>query len=191
LLEGERGELFRRLIGTGNKVLDLGCRDGALTRHFVEGNDVTGVDVDTEALAAASALGIKTVSFDFNTPDWPVESGTFDAVVAAEVIEHLYFPDQVLERIFRVLRSGGLLVGSVPNAFTLKCRLKYLHASKRGTPLADPMHINQFGWDEFRKLLNRHFIDVRLHPLGKRWAGLRNVFPAMLSYGIGFSARKP
>ena len=57
----ERARLFREYVGgPGRRVLDLGCRYGALTRAYAEGNEVTGVDVDREALAEAAKLGIET-----------------------------------------------------------------------------------------------------------------------------------
>ena len=40
--------------GPGRRVLDLGCRYGALTQAYAEGNEVVGVDVDREALAEAA-----------------------------------------------------------------------------------------------------------------------------------------
>jgi SAM-dependent methyltransferase len=126
--------------------------------------------------------------FDFNAETWPLKPQSFDVVVAAEVLEHLYHPERVLMRIQNMLRPGGMLIGSVPNAFTLKCRLKYLVASKRGTPLADAMHINQFGWNEFGQLMGRHFADVSLFPLGKPRGGLRDAIPSLFSYGIAFKA---
>ncbi|MCC6405323.1 MAG: class I SAM-dependent methyltransferase [Candidatus Yanofskybacteria bacterium] len=188
ILEDERGALFARIIGTGKRVLDLGCRDGTLTRHIAAGNEVVGADVDSHALASAAAtLNIQTVQFDFNAPEWPLEPASFDVVLVAEVLEHLFFPDRVLRRIERLLKPGGMLVGSVPNAFSLKCRLRYLNGSKRGTPLADPMHINQFGWDEFGRLCSGVFDSVQLYPLG-RWQRLSRLSPSLFAFGIGFSA---
>jgi 2-polyprenyl-3-methyl-5-hydroxy-6-metoxy-1,4-benzoquinol methylase len=149
---------------------------------------VTGADIDTHALArAADSLGIRTVRMDFNAQQWPLQPASFDVVVAAEVLEHLFHPAAVLDRIASLLRSDGMLVGSVPNAFSLKCRLRYLMAKKRGTPLADPMHINQFGWHEFRRLLHGTFANVRLYPLG-RWERLTRFSPSLFSFGIGFAA---
>ncbi|OGN41700.1 MAG: hypothetical protein A2606_02675 [Candidatus Yanofskybacteria bacterium RIFOXYD1_FULL_42_10] len=191
IFETERGKLFKALIGTGKKILDLGCRDGIITKYFAEGNDVIGADIDAGALEKAkSALNIKTVHFDLNQTIWPLENNYFDVVVAAEIIEHLFFPNVVLGRISKFIKPGGMIIGSVPNAFSIKCRLKYALADKRGTPLQDPMHINQFSWREFKNLLKNNFSQVNLFPLGKKYYGLAGVFPGLLVHSIAFSARK-
>ena len=95
ILEKERGELFNKLVGKGKKVLDLGCRDGVLTKYFTEGNDVTGADIDSQALEEAGRnLGIKTIHFDIQDEQWPIEPNSFDVVVAGELLEHVYFPEK-------------------------------------------------------------------------------------------------
>ena len=112
----ERIPLFQAAIGRGKRVLDLGCRSGALTQHFLEGNSVVGLDVDAAALEKAAALGIEPVQANVEEP-LPFEDASFDAVVAGELFEHLQFPDALVAEIRRVLRPGGVVVGSVPNAF--------------------------------------------------------------------------
>src|SRR5947208_11350838 len=112
----EREALFKRYVGgPGRRVLDLGCRDGALTQAYLEGNEVVGFDADREALAAASRLGIETHWADLDGPlDLPDES--FDVVVAGELLEHLRDPWRLVAEVRRVLRPGGTFVASVPNA---------------------------------------------------------------------------
>ena len=122
----ERAELFARLVGgPGKRVLDLGCRWGALTRAYLEGNEVVGVDVDREALAEAAKLGIETSWADVEEA-LPFEDASFDVVVAGELIEHLRDPDGFVAEVRRVLRPGGTFVGSVPNFFRLRNRLAML-----------------------------------------------------------------
>ena len=48
--EEKRSKLFKKWVGKNKKVLDMGCRDGILTRHFIEQNEVTGLDIDQLAL---------------------------------------------------------------------------------------------------------------------------------------------
>lgn len=163
----ERIPLFQEAIGRGKRVLDLGCRSGALTRHFLEGNEVVGLDVDPAALAKAAELGIEPVQANVEER-LPFGDGSFDAVVAGELLEHLQFPDALVEEIRRVLRPGGVFVGSVPNAFRVQTRLRFLRGKP---PEDDPTHLRMFSPDAMRALL-AGFGDVRIDFVGGRYVRL-------------------
>src|SRR5438093_6122120 len=92
----ERIGLFRRYVGgPGRRVLDLGCRDGSLTRAYAAGNEIVGVDADREALAVAAELGIETHWADLDEP-LAFADASFDVVVAGELLEHLRDPDRLV-----------------------------------------------------------------------------------------------
>jgi len=190
LLGDTRGAFLKEAVGTGKHVLDIGCRDGALTRYFAEGNTVVGADIDSEALARAHAsLGIETRQVDLNG-EWGIEPQSFDTVVAAEILEHLYYPSIVIEKVARVLKPGGIFTGTVPNAFSLINRFRYLAKRKKGTPLEDPTHINHFTVREFRSLLEKEFTDVKVMEFGRlEW--LARAFPQTFAFGLSFIARAP
>lgn len=179
----ERIPLFREAIGRGRRVLDLGCRSGALTRHFLDGNTVVGLDVDRAALAKAEALGIETVVADVEQP-LPFEDGSFDAVVAGELLEHLRFPDELVTEIRRVLRPGGVLVGSVPNAFNVQNRLRFLRGLH---PERDRTHLHMFRPEDLRELL-AGFSGLRLSFVGGRYVRLS---ARLFAQDVVFSALKP
>ncbi|OGG42986.1 hypothetical protein A2841_00325 [Candidatus Kaiserbacteria bacterium RIFCSPHIGHO2_01_FULL_48_10] len=192
VLGEERGAYLKREIGTGKSVLDIGCRDGALTASYATGNTVLGVDIDSTALARAKErLSIATQQIDLNN-DWGLPATSFDAVVAAEILEHLYYPSVVLEKIKSVLKPNGFLVGSIPHAFSLQSRVKLLLGRKDGTPLSDPTHINHFTYHEFRTLLEKNFTDVSCTPLiPARYRPLSLTAPFAFAEGILFRADKP
>ena len=180
----ERETLVRRYVGgPGRRVLDLGCRDGALTQAYVGGNEVVGVDADREALAEAERLGIETHWADLDQPlDFP-DAG-FDVVVAGELLEHLRDPKRLVAEIRRVLRPGGTFVASVPNAYRLKGRLRFLAGR---APESDPTHLQMFSPAAVRALLAAfedsqvHFVAGRLVPLHAR----------LFANDIVFVGRKP
>ena len=145
----ERIPLFQEAIGQGHDVLDLGCRSGALTRHFLEGNEVVGVDVDRAALAKAEQLGIAPVVADVDEP-LPLDSESFDVVVAGELLEHVRFPHALIAEVRRVLRQGGVFVGSVPNAFRVQNRLRFVRGLQ---PESDPTHLHMFTPQTFARCL--------------------------------------
>lgn len=137
----ERLPLFVEAVGgPGKRVLDLGCRTGAVTQSFLAGNDVVGLDIDAEALKRAAARGVTTVWGDVEEP-LPFEDASFDVVVAGELLEHVRVPGGLLAEIARVLRPDGVLVGSVPNAYRLKNRLNFLAGRP---PERDPTHLRMF-----------------------------------------------
>lgn len=190
IMKNDRGELLKRLVGSGKKVLDIGCRDGALTKYFTKGNTVLGLDIDDNALSKArSNLGIETMVVDLNG-DWnELGDKKFDAIVAGEVLEHLYYPEKITEKAESRLLSNGVFIGSVPNAFSLKNRLRILFGVKKYTPLSDPTHINQFHIEELRGILKARFNQVEIIGLG-RHAILAKMFPGMFAFDLFFICQK-
>jgi SAM-dependent methyltransferase len=178
----ERIPLIVGFVGQGKRVLDLGCRSGALTRHFLEGNSVVGLDIDPAALDKAAALGIEPVRANVEEP-LPFEDASFEVVVAGELVEHLQFPDALVGEIRRVLRPGGVLAGSVPNAFRVQSRLRFL----RGRPPEDdPTHLRMFSPTALRELLAA-FEPIELHFVGGRFARLN---ARLFARDLVFSGRK-
>ena len=179
----ERIPLLVAAVGRGKRVLDLGCRSGALTQHFLGGNSVVGLDIDAAALEKAATLGIQPVQANVEEP-LPFEDGSFDAVVAGELFEHLQFPDALVAEIGRVLRPGGVLAGSVPNAFRVQSRLRFLRGEP---PEDDPTHLRMFSPAALRQLLSR-FGRVELRYVGGRYARLN---ARLLARDLVFTAVKP
>jgi SAM-dependent methyltransferase len=181
---GERADLFRHYVGgPGRDVLDVGCRYGALTRTYLPGNRVVGIDVDRWALHEAAELGIETHWADAEQ-GLPFEDATFDAVVAGELLEHVRDPAALVAEARRVLRPGGTFVGSVPNGFRLKNRLRFLAGRK---PENDPTHLHLFAPADVRGLLER-FEECRLHFISSRFVRLHARLAANI---IVFAGRKP
>ncbi|MFG1700243.1 class I SAM-dependent methyltransferase [Nonomuraea sp. NPDC049309] len=120
---------FARLpVGPGVRVLDLGCGGG---RHAFEalrrGADVTAFDMDQSELDGVAAMftamdkagevpeGATGEIVQGTALDMPFEDGSFDRVIAAEVLEHIPDDMTAMREIFRVLRSGGTAAVTVPS----------------------------------------------------------------------------
>ena len=180
----DRAGLIARLVGgPGLHVLDLGCRTGALTQHYAEGNSLVGLDVDRNALEHASArLAIETVWADAED-ELPFSDESFDVVVAGELLEHLADPRAAVAHVRRVLKPGGRFVGSVPNAFRLKNRLNFA-AGRHPEP--DAEHLQLFTPTALAALLG-DFDDVTIRfAVGRyvRW------HPRLMARVQVFSAQK-
>jgi trans-aconitate methyltransferase len=92
----------------GERILDLGCGDGALTETIAAtGAVVTGLDAAPDLVRAARARGLSVILADAHefTADQP-----FDAVVSNAALHWMREPDRVLASVARALRPGGRFV---------------------------------------------------------------------------------
>jgi len=142
------------LIGSKNKVLDIGCFDGTIGQFLINNkNDLYGIDASREGVDTANKRGIKAKignleeKFDF-------KDNFFDVCLAGEIIEHIVDTDFFIDEIKRVLKPNGYLVLSTPNVASFGRRLllllgknPYFEASYGFPPEALAGHIRFFTKD--------------------------------------------
>lgn len=94
----------------GERILDLGCGDGALT-EIIAGRevDVLGIDAGPDFVATAQARGLNVIHGDGQ--DLPFEDNSFDAVFSNAALHWMPDADGVLRGVGRVLKPGGRFVG--------------------------------------------------------------------------------
>ncbi len=106
----------REEAGREVSLLDFGCGNGSAVSRFLmlPGVRYHGVDVHGPSLEYARAhFGREGAVFHDRVP----EGVEFDVIVYADVLEHLDDPAGVLREHARVLASGGVVVGAVPNGW--------------------------------------------------------------------------
>jgi trans-aconitate methyltransferase len=98
----------------GERVLDLGCGDGALTEKIAQlGCRVVGVDASVEQVEAARRLGVDARVIDGAKLAFEAE---FDAVFSNAALHWMRDPDAVIAGVHRALRPGGRFVGEFGGA---------------------------------------------------------------------------
>ena len=101
----------------GKRVLEIGCATGETSQAAAAaGASVVGYDFSRDALLRGRT---RYPNLEFTAgaaQELPFRSGSFDAVFAFELIEHLPSPSRGIHEMSRVLREGGVLVLTTPNA---------------------------------------------------------------------------
>ncbi len=103
------GEILRWLAPQpGERILDLGCGDGALTAKLIEaGADVVGVDASEQLLEAARQRGLDARLMDGEALTFDSE---FDAVFSNAALHWMTQPQAVIDGVKRALKLGGRFV---------------------------------------------------------------------------------
>jgi 2-polyprenyl-3-methyl-5-hydroxy-6-metoxy-1,4-benzoquinol methylase len=111
--------LVEKRIQSGWEILEIGCSAGYYSQRLVaRGARVFGMDLNTPLVAEAARTCAQGSFCSAEAGHLPFASGSFDAVVILEVIEHVGEEFPVLDEIRRVLKRGGLLFLSTPHAGT-------------------------------------------------------------------------
>jgi len=145
----------------GERILDLGCGDGALTKKLANmGAQVVGVDASAEQIAAAVKLGLDARVADAEALRFPP---AFDAVFTNAALHWMKKPDAVIAGVWRALRPGGRFVGEMGAAGNVATVIAALSAvlARRGIDTA-PLSPWYFPTpDEYGAKLRAAGFDVR------------------------------
>jgi SAM-dependent methyltransferase len=94
------------------RLLDVGCGTGWIADHF---EHYTGLDGSPEAVEAARAHGRAVQLHDVAEP-LPFPDESFDGVILKDLLEHVADPVALVREVRRVLRPGGRVFASSPDA---------------------------------------------------------------------------
>jgi 2-polyprenyl-3-methyl-5-hydroxy-6-metoxy-1,4-benzoquinol methylase len=145
-------------VGTGNRVLDVGCSSGYLAEPLSpRGNTIVGLELDPTAAGEAEQYCEQVLVGDVETMELPLERASFDVVLCGDVVEHLREPGATLARLRPFLRPGGLLVLSTPNVANWAVRLSLLAGRWRYTDrgILDRSHTHLFTRSTLGETLER------------------------------------
>lgn len=139
-------------MNTGDRVLEVGCGRGHLTRRLAErGIDIIGIDANPKAADAAGTERVVTMraeSLDF-------DDESFDVVLSVHALEHIPDLEEALQEMARVLRGGGVSLHIYPaepikGLFAIPTSI-ILH----GTPLmATAVHCHRLWPAKLRRLVS-------------------------------------
>ena len=155
------------------KILDLGCGNGSFSNHLAtQGFEVIGIEESASGVAQAqqafpNCQFRQGSIYDLDLTD--LEQG-FDLVISAEVVEHLFYPKELVRTAKQCLRPGGTLILTTPYHGYLKNLALALSGKFDGhfTALWDGGHIKFFSVNTLRQLvISEGFTDPQFQFAGR------------------------
>ena len=187
-------------------VLDLGCGHGTDLLNIKKTADssikgkahadasprksslrLAGVEGYEEYVKECNAAGIETFPIDIESDKIPVEDGTYDVVVANQILEHTKEVFWIFAEVARVLKPGGIFIIGVPNLASLHNRLLLLFGQQPTAQQTLSAHVRTFTKPDLRKFAETGgFFKLKAHrgsnfyPFGKSIARpLAWMFPTL------------
>ena len=112
--------LHRLQLAGAKRILDVGCGTGIFLdylRQKMQDVQLYGYDLNTELLASLKARGLSTLHGDLDQiRNCSGEMASFDAICMLQVLEHANDPIDMLQTFLGLLRPGGLLIITTPDA---------------------------------------------------------------------------
>lgn len=142
----------------GERILDLGCGDGALTIRLLErGCEVIGIDASADMVAAARERGINALVGDAHALEY---DGEFDAIFSNAALHWMDEPQQVIHSVRRALKPGGRFVGEFGGEGNVAAVMTGVRKvlRRRGLPVVEPWFFP--GPAEYSQLLSAEGLRV-------------------------------
>jgi SAM-dependent methyltransferase len=179
-----RPEVAELVPRSCRRVLEVGCGTGQLGRLLAErGHRVTGLELVEEAAAQARGWLDEVIVGDVEQ-GMPFPAGSFDAIVFADVLEHLVDPWRIVRESAALLAEGGVVVASIPNVQNLDVirRLVRGRWDYRERGILDRGHLRFFTLRSVRELFAQAGLEIVHVGYRYRRSRLREVL-AWLTWG--------
>lgn len=177
-------------------VLEFGPASGRLTRYLKEKCDckVYIVELDEEAGKIASQYAEDAVIGDIEKYEWLERFGNirFDYILFADVLEHLYNPEKVLESVKKLLKPNGYVIMSLPNIAHNSIIIDLLDNKfeYKPTGLLDNTHIKFWTYSNIENMLKKlefnvdikqaTYTQVGFNEFNNSYEDLKNINPMVL-----------
>lgn len=147
--------IFRRYFRDMEKVVDVGS-GLSMFRHIKEEwpFEITCCDLDEPALRRIGEESPHFKCVVSDAVDLPFPDGEFDALYAGEIVEHVIDPPEAVREWKRVVRPGGVIIVTTPNAARL---LNRVNGEREAV---NPEHINELTYREIWKLLEGECLGI-------------------------------
>ena len=137
-------------------ILDIGCGLGANLveiKNCCPDSTLCGIEIDSgTARVAASFADVRAADLEkLDVTDW---QGKFDYIIMGDVIEHLSYPWQALEKVKELLKPKGEIIASIPNILNIETISKLLSGGFRyeKAGVLDRTHLRFFTKREMLKM---------------------------------------
>lgn len=144
--------IIKNIPGYSKVILDVGAGSNWVAKCCLpKGKEVFAVDISLENIKVAKARYGSPLYHGFVADAFslPFKEGSFDCIIASEIIEHTVDPELFVKQLFSKLKKGGRLIVSTPYKEKIPMHL-CIHCNK---PTPSNAHLHSFDKPKLKNLL--------------------------------------
>ncbi|HDP70607.1 MAG TPA: glycosyltransferase [Actinobacteria bacterium] len=157
-----REDIPAMLTGNPQKILEIGCAEGAMGEFIKEKQqcEYIGVEINSQAAHKAEEKLDRIIIADVertNLRDYGVAEKSCDYIIYGDVLEHLYDPWSVLYEHKQFLKDDGYIIASIPNVRNLGIIESLMNGNwtYKDEGILDSTHLRFFTLQEVKKMFTK------------------------------------
>lgn len=176
----EHQAIIKRIPEKAELILDVGCGNGWVANHFLKkGKKVISMDISTQnptrVLKENPSENHAAIIADvFHLP---FKKNSMDAIIASEIMEHVYDPRLFVQKLFEVLKPGGKLIIITPYNEKIEYNL-CVHCNK---PTPRNAHLHSFNENNIASFIPKEWADYKSENFSNKYL-VRLRFYLLLSF---------
>ena len=154
--------LLSDMVPVAAEVLDVGCGSGALGEALSRTRSCTcdGVTINAQeaALAGPHYRNVQVADLESAQLADLFPGRRYDCIICADVLEHLRYPQRILEQCLDLLNPEGCVLISLPNASYVGLLIDLMHGEfrYRSEGLLDRTHLRFFTRTSLKRFVTEH-----------------------------------
>jgi ubiquinone/menaquinone biosynthesis C-methylase UbiE len=159
----------KEYLNANDNVLDFGCATGTKTLELADVvKHIHGLDFSAEMISEATKkknkVNVTNASFSQGTIfNNDLEKASFDKIIAYSIIHLLEDHERVIQRIYELLKPGGLLISETAcfkDKMDFKTRLEFTTYRFMKRLGIFPLHLNMFKGSDVEQLINSQNFNI-------------------------------
>lgn len=155
------------LIPEGNHaILEIGCGNGATLKALKETNkacEIFGIEINEDFAMNLSQDLDRFFIGDVESIEPPFNEKYFDYIIYGDVLEHMIYPNKILEKYNKLLKDDGFIIASIPNIkfFIVLLRLIFFDEFKYiNSGILDQSHLRFFTKKEIKRMFENEILKI-------------------------------
>jgi len=177
--------IIHHIPGNAELILDVGCGNGWVAKHFLpEGKKIVSMDISitNPVKVLKENPGENHAAVVADAYHLPFKKNTFDAIIASEIMEHVYDPQLFITNLMEVLKPGGRLIITTP----YNEKIEYFLCVHCNKPTPKHAHLHSFNEKNIIDFIPKEYTDYKIEKFANKYmVRLRlNLFVSFLPFGL-------